>query len=140
MQRIILKGRLGKDAELVSFGERQSLKFSLAADYGRGEKVVTTWYDIIYSRIPLQQYLTKGKEVLVTGRLDVRKSEGKDGKTYVNLTVYADELEFLSKGNSGYSQNQGYQQNQNYQPRQQAAPAPQPAPQPVAQEDDGLPF
>lgn len=135
MQRIILRGRLGKDAELVSFGERQSLKFSLAADHGKGEKVVTTWYDIIYSRIQLQQYLTKGKEVLVTGRLDIRKSEGKDGKTYVNLTVYADELEFLSKGNSGYSQNQGYQQNQNYQPRQQAAPQPQATPQ-----DDGLPF
>ena len=139
MQRIILRGRLGKDAELASFGERQSLKFTLACDHGKGENVVTTWYDIIFFRTQLQQYLTKGKDVLLTGRLDVRKSEGRDGKIYVNLNVYADELEFLSKGNSGYSQNQGYQQNQNYnQPRQQTAP--QPAPQPAPQADDGLPF
>jgi len=139
MQKIILRGRLGKDAEITSFGERQSLKFSLACDHGKGENVVTTWYDIIFYRTQLQQYLTKGKEVLVTGRLDVRKSEGRDGKTYVNLNVYADDLEFLSKGNSGYSQDQGYHQNQNYnQPRQQTAP--QPAPQPAPQADDGLPF
>lgn len=130
MQKIILRGHLGKDAELTSIGEHQALRFSLACDYGKGEKVNTTWYEIIFFRTQLQQYLTKGKELLLSGRLDVRKSEGRDGKTYVNLTVYADDLEFINKGNT-----QAPTQPQNYQqPRQQAAP------QPAPQQDDGLPF
>lgn len=129
MQKIILRGRLGKDSETFPFGERQALKFPLACDHGRGETVKTTWYDIVFFRTQLQQYLTKGKELIISGRLDVRKSEGKDGRTYVNLTVYADDLEFIGKSSSqGNSQDQSHQQ-----PRQQE-------PQQEPQVDDGLPF
>lgn len=134
MQKIFLRGRLGKDSEITPIGERQTLKFPLACDYGKGEKTNTTWYDVFFYKTQLQQYLTKGKDVIVIGRLDVRKSEGKDGKTYVNLTVYADDLEFIGKGGSG-TQSQVYQQ-----PNQQAVSQPKPAPQPVSQADDGLPF
>lgn len=129
MQKIFLKGCLGQNAEIVPNGERQQLKFRIACNYGKGEKVNTTWYDVFFFKTQLQQYLLKGTDVLITGRLDVRRNEGKDGKVYVNLTVYADDLEFC-----------GNKKSQDSQPRQQPQQRPQPAPQPVAQEDDGLPF
>ena len=77
MQQILIHGNLTKDAELVTFGERQQVKFSVACNEGKGEKKVTTYYDVLSYSVGIQPYLLKGK----------------DGKTYVNLNVYADGVE-----------------------------------------------
>ena len=92
MQQIILHGNLTKDAELVTFGERQQVKFSVACNKGKNEKKVTTYYDVLSHAVQIQPYLLKGKDVIVSGELSVRLSET-NGKTYVNLNVYADSVE-----------------------------------------------
>lgn len=43
-----------------------------------------------------QKYLAKGRKVSVVGAVTVSTYEGKDGKTYANLEVMADDVEFLS--------------------------------------------
>ena len=42
------------------------------------------------------KFLQKGKKVCVIGPVSVSTNEGRDGKTYANLEVTADEIEFLS--------------------------------------------
>lgn len=96
MQQIILRGNLVKNAELVTFSERQQVKFSVACNEGKGEKKVTTYYDVLSYSTAVQPYLQKGKDVVVSGRLSVRKSEN-GGKLYVNLNVYADSVELCGR-------------------------------------------
>ncbi len=70
------------------------------------------------------KYLAKGRKVCVIGSVSVSTYKGRDGNTYANLEVLADEVEFLSAA--------------------QAAPEPEPQTDPqtgFAQvEDEGLPF
>ena len=100
MQQIVIRGNLVKDAELVQFGERQQVKFTVACNEGKNEKKVTTYYDVLAYSTGIQPYLLKGKDVIVVGRLAVRKSES-NGKTYTNLNVYADNVELCgSRGDS----------------------------------------
>ena len=42
------------------------------------------------------KWLVKGKKVAVTGSVSVSTYQGQDGKTYANLEVNADDVEFLS--------------------------------------------
>lgn len=92
MQQILIHGNLVKDAELVQIGERQQVKFTVACNEGKGERKVTTYYDVLSYSVAVQPYLLKGKDVIAVGRLSVRKSES-NGKTYVNLNIYADGVE-----------------------------------------------
>ena len=88
MQQIVIRGNLVKDAELVTFGERQQVKFPVACNKGKGEKLSYATY--------LQPYLLKGKDVVVVGELSVKKDES-NGKTYVHLNVYADAVELCGR-------------------------------------------
>lgn len=137
MQQILLHGNIGRDAELVTFGERQQVKFTLACTEGKGDKKVTTWYDVLSYATAIQPYLLKGKDVVVTGRLSVRTSQGRDGKTYTNLNVYADGVEMCGRRDDSHTTTDPQVQYQpNYAGYNGPANAkPQPAP-----EDDGLPF
>lgn len=96
MQQIVIRGNLVKDAELVTFGERQQVKFTVACNKGKGEKKVTTYYDVLSYATYLQPYLLKGKDVVVVGELSVKKDES-NGKTYVHLNVYADGVELCGR-------------------------------------------
>jgi single-stranded DNA-binding protein len=96
MQQIVIRGNLVKDAELVQFGERQQVKFTVACNKGKGEKKVTTYYDVLSYATYLQPYLLKSKDVIVVGELSVKKDES-NGKTYVHLNVYADDVELCGR-------------------------------------------
>lgn len=45
------------------------------------------------------KYLAKGRKVAVVGSVSVNTYQGQDGKTYANLNVLANEVEFLSSRN-----------------------------------------
>ena len=127
MQQMVIRGNLVKDAELVTFGERQQVKFSVACNKGKNEKNLTTYYDVLSYATYLQPYLLKGKDVIVVGELSVKKDES-NGKTYVHLNVYADGVELC--GGRGDTQATVEPQVQ-YQ-------APKPAP--IVNGNGGLPF
>lgn len=128
MQKIILKGHIGRDAELVQIGERQQVKFSLACTEGKGERANTTWYDVLSYAVQIHPYLLRGKEVVVAGSLSIRRSTGKDGKTYTNLNVYADGVELC-----------GGRADVQAAPQAQKRQAP-PRPTQVVEDNEVLPF
>jgi single-strand DNA-binding protein len=88
MNHVTLKGRLGRDAETKAFVSGNSVtEFSLATDDGYkkkdGEKVErTSWHTVkMFGKRgeALARHLTKGKEVLVTGRIEYRTWDKDDG-------------------------------------------------------------
>jgi single-strand DNA-binding protein len=107
VNRVILVGNLGADAEFrVTGGGNGVARFRMATTEtykGRdGErKDETEWHRISYwgkSAEALQQYLTKGKQVYVEGRLQTRKWQDKDGQDRYTTEVKADRVVLLGGG------------------------------------------
>jgi single-strand DNA-binding protein len=121
-------GRLGRDAELRATPTgKDVMNFSLAVDIGFGDKRETLWVGCTMwgERGPkLVQYLTKGKQIAVSGDVGLRTYERKDGKGGAELTLNVQRLTLMGGGSEA---------------AQKAASSPAPA----AQEqdfDDDIPF
>lgn len=112
VNKVILIGHLGKDAEtrFTTSGVAMS-RFSLATnrrvkDNTTGEwKDETDWHNIVVWRMEnLAQYLTKGKQVYIEGRLQTRSYEDKDGQKKYSTEVVAEEIFLLGgRGEGGPS-------------------------------------
>lgn len=85
-------GNLGADAELKEHEGTAYLSFNVASNNYRNKDEVTWIRCALWgSRAEkLQEYLTKGTRVLVTGLLTTR--EGDEGKTFLNC--HADRVSF----------------------------------------------
>jgi single-strand DNA-binding protein len=86
MNKLFLLGRLGTDAELqYSPDGKPRLTFTIATDYGSREKRETEWTSCVLwgdQAESLSQYMTKGKQVLIEGRLRTRSWESDGAKHY----------------------------------------------------------
>ncbi|MEK7753348.1 MAG: single-stranded DNA-binding protein, partial [Acidobacteriota bacterium] len=88
VNKVILLGNLGKDAETkFTTGGAAVTKFTLATsrrwkDQQTGEwKEETDWHNIVVWRQEnVANYLTKGKQIYVEGRLQTRSYEDKEGQ------------------------------------------------------------
>ena len=102
LNKSILIGRLVQDPELRYTDEGTPVcNFSLAVERGftnrDGEKE-TDFIDVVAWRKTAEtsaKYLKKGRMVAVSGRLQIRKNTGKDGRTFVNPEVVAENVKFL---------------------------------------------
>lgn len=109
-------GRIGRDAETRDAGKSQVTSWSIAVDVGFGEQKHTLWIDCSLwgDRGPkLAPYLTKGSMVSVSGEVDLRSYEGKNG-TQTTLALRVDRVT-LCGGKSEARQERA--------PARQAAPA-----------------
>jgi single-strand DNA-binding protein len=144
VNKVILIGHLGRDAETkFTPGGAAVTKFSVATnrrwkDKDSGEwKEETDWSNVTLWRSEnLANYLTKGKQVYVEGRLQTRSYEDKDGKKVYATDVVADDVILLSNQGGGQGGGGGrggdeYSQQPVSQPRG-SSPSRTPAP---AQED-----
>jgi single-strand DNA-binding protein len=103
VNKVILVGHLGKDAETRFTPAGVSVtSFSVATnrrwkDQQTGEwKEETDWANVVLWRQEnLANYLTKGKQVYVEGRLQTRSYDDKDGKKQYRTEVVADEVILL---------------------------------------------
>jgi len=152
VNKVILIGNLGRDAETKFTPSGVSVtKFSVATsrrwkDQQTGEwKEETDWSNVVLWRQEnVGQYLTKGKQVYVEGRLQTRSYEDKDGQKKYSTDVVADEVILL--GGRGDSAPMGggagpdeYSQQPVSMPRsamQQRRPVAAPAP--AAEADPGF--
>lgn len=109
VNKVILIGHLGRDAEtrFTTSGVAMS-RFSLATnrrikDNATGEwKDETDWHNIVVWRQEnLAQYLTKGKQVYIEGRLQTRSYEDKDGQKKYSTEVVAEEIFLLGGRGEG---------------------------------------
>ncbi len=103
-----LMGHLGQDPEVVNLDSGKKLvKFSLATnDYYTkkdGEKVTSTdWHNIVAwgkTAEIIEKYVTKGREVIVRGKLSSRSYETKEGdKRYITEVVCDEVVMTAQKG------------------------------------------
>ncbi len=109
VNKVILIGHLGKDAEtkFTPSGVSRS-NFTIATnrrwkDQQSGEwKDVTDWHNVVLWRSEnLANYLQKGKQVYVEGRLESRSWDDKDGQKKYITEVVCEELILLGGGGRG---------------------------------------
>jgi single-strand DNA-binding protein len=109
-QQLILVGNLGSDPELRYTGDGTPVtSFSVAVnrtwtkeDGSHGEE--TTWFRVSAWRKQAEaasQYLKKGRQVMVVGRVSGRGYVGTDGTPRASLEVNADTIKFLGGGPRG---------------------------------------
>jgi single-strand DNA-binding protein len=109
VNKVILLGHLGKDAETkFTPGGTARTTFTLATsrrwkDQQSGEwKDETDWHNVIlWKSENLANYLLKGKQVYVEGRIQTRSWEDKDGQKRYMTEVVAEELILTSGGQGG---------------------------------------
>ena len=107
LNKIIVIGNLGRDPEMrytpngqsvTSFSVASNRQYTTAAGERREE---TEWFNVAaWGRLGelCNQYLTKGRQVYVDGRLHSRSYEGRDGQQrFVNEIVLSD-VQFLGQG------------------------------------------
>ena len=139
VNKVILVGNLGRDAEVKVTGGGQSVaSFSIATTENwtskEGEKKEKTeWHRIVLwgrSADALQPYLTKGKQVYIEGRLETRQWE-KDGQKHYTTEVKADKIVLLG-GGAGRGGERSQERNEGGYS--------DPMSQPAAITDDDIPF
>jgi single-strand DNA-binding protein len=90
---VIVQGRLGKDVELrYTGGGKAVANFSLAVDSGSGENKKTEWVNVVsWEGLATAAHsgLKKGDKTTVTGRLQTRKWQDKEGKDKFTTEVIA---------------------------------------------------
>ena len=106
LSKVILVGNLGSDPEMrytpsgkavTSFRMATSRRYTTTAGESREE---TDWFRVsVWGKQAEQsnQYLSKGRQVYVEGRLHARSWEGQDGQMRTSLEVTADRVLFLGR-------------------------------------------
>jgi single-strand DNA-binding protein len=107
VNKIIVIGNLGKDPEMrytpngqsvTSFTVASNRRYTTAAGEQREE---TEWFNVsAWGRQAelCNQYLTKGQQVYVEGRLRSRSFEGRDGQMRFVNEINLTDVQFLSRG------------------------------------------
>ena len=102
--KIILVGNLGRDPELRYTAQGTPVcSFSMATNERRKDRNGemqdhTTWFRItLWNRLAetASQYLQKGKQVYIEGRLRVEEYIDRDGKPRHSLEVFATDMQFI---------------------------------------------
>jgi single-strand DNA-binding protein len=110
VNKVILVGNLGRDAELrYTPGGAAVATLNLATtevfkDREGQKKEDTQWHRVILwgkTAETLQDYLTKGKQIYVEGKLQTRKWKDKDGNDKYTTEVRGDRVVLLSGGSRG---------------------------------------
>jgi single-strand DNA-binding protein len=116
VNKVILVGNLGRDAELrYTPGGAAVSTLNLATtevfkDREGQKKEDTQWHRVILwgkTAESLQDYLTKGKQIYVEGKLQTRKWKDKDGNDKYTTEVRGDRVVLLSGGGGGGARGEG---------------------------------
>lgn len=112
MNNVVLIGRLTKDPELAYGGQNSDIavcRFTLAVDRPTQDKAADFIRIVVFRKQAenAKQYLAKGRQCAVEGRIQTGSYKDREGKTVYTTDVVANRVEFLAKPNSG-----GYQEEQ----------------------------
>ena len=148
VNKVILIGNLGKDPELTYTPSGMAIaKFSVATSERKknqqgGWDEVTDWHNVTLFGKTAEaagQYLSKGRQVYIEGRISYNSYE-RDGVKKYYTDILGNRMQMLGSREGGARQDGGqYQQNQN---TQQAPPQDTPPQQQQNTNDyeDDLPF
>ena len=120
LNKVQLIGNVGKEPENRQVGDNVVIKFTVATTERftdrNGQQVDNTeWHNVEYwSRNGgILQYLHKGTQVYVEGKLKTDSWQGQDGKTNYKTSIRAQVLQLLGgklQGQQAQQYQQGYQQ------------------------------
>ncbi|MGR8980902.1 MAG: single-stranded DNA-binding protein [Gammaproteobacteria bacterium] len=160
LNKVILIGNLGADPEvryMPSGGAVTNISLATTMrwkDKQSGERKETTeWHRVVFfNRLAeiAAEYLKKGSQVYVEGRLQTRKWQGQDGQDRYTTEIIASEMHMLgsrSGGTASFGSDQpqtGYasgSSNPAQRPAQQSGSGPMTPPVPDYEDfDDDIPF
>lgn len=110
LNKVMIIGRLGRDPEVrYTQGGKAVANFSVATDHGSRDNKKTEWHRIVvWDKLAelCGQYLTKGRQVYVEGRLQTRDWE-KDGVKRSSTEIVAHTVTFLGGMSDGGGQQSG---------------------------------
>lgn len=115
MNKVVLIGRLTKDAEL-SYAPKTGLqiaKFTLAVDRRfskENQKKEADFIPIVVfgnTAEALTTYTAKGKLISVSGRIQTRTYDDKEGSKRYITEIVADEVQFIEWASKGTTSNDG---------------------------------
>lgn len=109
LNKVLLIGRLGKDPETRTLPNGETVcNFSIATDESwtdkqSGQKVTKTeWHNITLFNKTAEiagQYLKKGSQVYIEGRIQSRKYTGKDGVERTAYDIIGNQMQMLGSKN-----------------------------------------
>jgi single-strand DNA-binding protein len=150
INKVILVGNLGKDPEIrYTAGGAAIANITIATteswrDKQSGEKQEKTeWHRVVFfSRLAeiVGEYLKKGSQVYVEGRLQTRKWQDQSGQDKYTTEIVANEMQMLgSRGGDGGGSSQG---GGGFRKPEQAQAAATPSAPKVEEDfpDDDIPF
>jgi single-strand DNA-binding protein len=117
VNKIIVIGNVGRDPEMrytpsgqavTSFSVASSRRYRTADGEQREE---TEWFNVsAFGRLSeiCNQYLTRGQQVYIEGRLRGRSYTDRDGQPRYSLEVTATEMQMLGRRGEGESGGSGY--------------------------------
>lgn len=141
LNKVILIGRLGQEPTIRHMPNGDAVcNFSVATseswnDQSGQRQERTEWHNVtMYRRLAeiAGQYLKKGSQVYLEGKIQSRKYQGKDGIERTAYDIIANEMKMLGGVNNDGQQAQAETPTP---PRRQATPA-----APVEDIDDDIPF
>jgi single-strand DNA-binding protein len=110
VNKVILVGNLGRDAELrYTAGGAAVATLNLATtevwnDRNNQRQEKTEWHRVVLwgkQAESLQEYLIKGKQIYVEGRLQTRQWDDKDGNKRYTTEIKCDRVTLLGGGGGG---------------------------------------
>jgi len=113
VNKVILIGNLGKDPEIRYTQSGTAVaNFTIATTEswggkdGQEKQEKTEWHNIVaWARLAeiCNQYLSKGRQVYIEGRIQTRKWEDRDGNTRYTTEIVAQNMQMLgSRDDSGF--------------------------------------
>ena len=139
VNKVILVGNLGRDVELrYTPGGSAVATLNLATtevwnDKGGQRQEKTEWHRVVLwgkTAESLADYLTKGKQIYVEGKLQTRKWKDKDGNDKYTTEVRGDRVVLLGGGGGGKAAAD----------RGEPMPQQETSKEPVELTDDDIPF
>jgi single-strand DNA-binding protein len=138
INKVILVGNLGKDPEVQNFETGKKATFSLATtetqrDRDGNDVQHTEWHNIVMWRglaDIAEQYLRKGSQVYLEGRIRTRSFEARDGQKKFVTEIQADNMVLLGSRREQGDQERNHSENNSQSPVniQKTNISPDPAP------------
>ena len=111
MNNVVLIGRLTKDPELSYGGQNSDIavcRFTLAVDRPTQDKAADFIRIVVFRKQAetAHQYLAKGRQCAVEGRIQTGSYKDREGKTVYTTDVVANRVQFLGSNGSRGQQSQ----------------------------------
>jgi single-strand DNA-binding protein len=107
VNKVMLVGRVGSDPDIKDVrGDLKICNISLATSSGYGDKESTDWHRVTFfgkTAETVKEYVVKGQEIYVEGRIQYRKYTDKQGVEKYSTDIIANQMQLGQKAKGSAS-------------------------------------